>query len=144
MTEKQYTNDEITVIWKPELCVHSGVCVKNLPDVFRPKEKPWIKIEADTSNRIMRTVEKCPSGALSYRIEKQSVAPPDHSQEKERNAKIELMKNGPLIVYGSVEIKDSDGSLKTSSAETTAFCRCGASKDKPFCDGSHSDVNFRG
>lgn len=143
MTEKHYSNGEITVIWKPDLCVHSGVCVKNSPDVFRPKEKPWVKIEAETSNRIMRTVEKCPSGALSYHIEKETVNPPDHRREKPRDAKIELMKNGPLIVYGNIEIKDSDGSLKTSSG-TTAFCRCGASKDKPFCDGSHGNVNFRG
>jgi uncharacterized Fe-S cluster protein YjdI len=144
MTEKRYTNDEITVIWKPELCVHSGVCVKNSPEVFRPKEKPWVKIEAETSDKIMQTVEKCPSGALSYHIENEIVDPPNHSQEVERNAKVELMKNGPLIVYGSVEIKDSDGSLKTSGNETTAFCRCGASKKKPFCDGSHGEVKFRG
>lgn len=144
MTEKQYTNDEITVIWKPDLCVHSGVCVKNLPEVFRPKEKPWVKVDAEASDKIMRTVEKCPSGALSYRIESEKVNAPSHNSDLESGAKVELMKNGPLIVYGSVEIKNSDGSQQTSSGETTAFCRCGASKDKPFCDGSHGEINFRG
>ena len=57
---KEYSNGEITVIWKPEVCVHSGVYVKKSPEVFRPQEKPWIKIESATSNEIMRTVEQCP------------------------------------------------------------------------------------
>jgi len=57
---KEYSNGEITVIWKPEVCVHSGVCVKKSPEVFRPQEKPLIKIESTTSNEIMRTVEQCP------------------------------------------------------------------------------------
>lgn len=140
---KEYSNGEITVIWKPELCVHSGICVKHSPTVFRPKERPWIKIEAAASNEIMRTVEQCPSGALSYRIEKEKVDEPK-LKVPEGKTKIEMMKNGPMIVFGEIEIKDSDGTIKTSTATTVALCRCGASKDKPFCDGSHGDVKFEG
>ena len=62
---KEYTNGEVTVVWQSGKCTHSGNCVKNNPDVFQPKEKPWIKIDASTSDKIMETVNKCPSGALS-------------------------------------------------------------------------------
>ena len=63
---KEYTNGEVTVVWQSGKCTHSGNCVKNNPDVFQPKEKPWIKIDASTSEKIIETVKKCPSGALSY------------------------------------------------------------------------------
>jgi uncharacterized Fe-S cluster protein YjdI len=64
--KKEYTNGEVTVVWQSEKCIHSGNCVRNNPDVFQPKEKPWIKIEASSSEKIMDTIHKCPSGALSF------------------------------------------------------------------------------
>ena len=63
---KEYSNGEVTITWEPEKCVHSGVCVKGLGDVFQPKEKPWIKIDAATSETLVNQVKKCPSGALGY------------------------------------------------------------------------------
>lgn len=63
----EYSNGEITISWKPALCTHSGVCVKTLPKVYNPKERPWIKIENATSEELMDQVSKCPSGALSYK-----------------------------------------------------------------------------
>ncbi|QQS40092.1 MAG: (4Fe-4S)-binding protein [Acidobacteriota bacterium] len=65
--EKEYTNGEITVIWKPELCAHSGNCVRGLPEVFKPGERPWINIGEASSEEIKRTIDTCPSGALSYK-----------------------------------------------------------------------------
>jgi len=64
---KEYTNGEITVLWEATKCIHSANCVKNLPEVFKPKEKPWVKIENSTSEKIISTVKKCPSGALSIK-----------------------------------------------------------------------------
>lgn len=66
ITTHKYPNDDITVIWKPELCQHSTICWKGLISVFNPKEKPWIKMEGATTERIIEQVKKCPSGALSY------------------------------------------------------------------------------
>lgn len=63
---KEYTNGEITVVWESAKCMHSAVCVKNNSDVFQPKEIPWIKINQSTSDKIMDTIKKCPSGALSF------------------------------------------------------------------------------
>ena len=65
-TKKEYTNGEITVVWEAGKCIHSANCVRNNPTVFQPKEKPWIKIDASSSEKIMETVNKCPSGALTF------------------------------------------------------------------------------
>lgn len=65
---KEYTNGEITIIWQSGKCIHSGNCVKNNPDVFHPKIQPWITPEASTTEKIIETIHKCPSGALSFRM----------------------------------------------------------------------------
>ena len=63
---KEYTNGEITVVWQSGKCTHSANCVRNNPDVFQPKESPWIKIDGSSTEKIIETVQKCPSGALTY------------------------------------------------------------------------------
>jgi uncharacterized Fe-S cluster protein YjdI len=63
---KKYSNADLTIVWKPGLCIHSGVCVRTLPKVYNPKEKPWIKIENAATEEIKAQIAKCPSGALSY------------------------------------------------------------------------------
>ena len=65
---KTYSNNEITVVWNPEKCTHSGVCVKTLPQVYNPKVKPWITIENATTEELKAQLSKCPSGALSYYV----------------------------------------------------------------------------
>jgi len=64
--KKEYTNGEVTIVWQSGKCIHSANCVKNNPDVFHPKEKPWIKIDASSTEKIINTINKCPSGALSF------------------------------------------------------------------------------
>lgn len=63
----EYTNGEIVVVWQPPLCTHSGICVKTLPAVYKPQERPWVKLENSTTDKIVEQVEKCPSGALTWR-----------------------------------------------------------------------------
>ncbi|MEP1488684.1 MAG: (4Fe-4S)-binding protein [Algibacter sp.] len=63
---KEYSNDEVTVMWEPEKCMHSALCAKGLSAVFQPREKPWIKIDAAETDMIIGQVKKCPSRALSY------------------------------------------------------------------------------
>lgn len=62
----KYSNGEVTVVWKPDLCIHSGNCARGLPEVFKPKEKPWINPEGSTTEKIIEQVKKCPGGALTY------------------------------------------------------------------------------
>lgn len=60
-----YTNGEITIAWKPDLCIHSGICARGLSEVFDPRRRPWIEMDKATSQQITYQVKKCPSGALS-------------------------------------------------------------------------------
>jgi uncharacterized Fe-S cluster protein YjdI len=137
---KQYTKGDLTVIWKPEQCIHSTVCWKGLIKVFNPRARPWVNMDGADTERIAEQVAKCPSGALSYiKTATEEIA---NSGEKEITTSVEAMKNGPLIIYGNLKVKDSKGNEHTRS-NVTAFCRCGASGNKPFCDGSHMKIGFR-
>ena len=69
----EYSNGEITIIWKPDLCQHSGICVRTLPAVYHPKERPWINPLNATTAELIDQVNKCPSGALSFRYDKKKV-----------------------------------------------------------------------
>ncbi|MDD2622067.1 MAG: (4Fe-4S)-binding protein [Bacteroidales bacterium] len=71
---KKYTNGEITIVWKPKLCTFATYCFKLSPTVFKPKERPWIQPENESTKKMISTIEKCPSGALTYyyNTEKQS------------------------------------------------------------------------
>jgi uncharacterized Fe-S cluster protein YjdI len=134
--QKTYTNGEITIVWKPGLCIHSTNCwrgANGLSAVFNPKEKPWIKPEGASSQRIIDQVAKCPSGALSYFTNEQEIRPDTVTSSSQI---VEVLHNGPLLVFGNITVKDKDGT-ETSKNNVTAFCRCGHSNNKPYCDGSH-------
>ncbi|SMD36450.1 Uncharacterized Fe-S cluster protein YjdI [Reichenbachiella faecimaris] len=136
MAIKHYSNDKVTVKWQSDLCIHSEKCFHGLPKVFNPKQRPWINIEGALSEDIIAQVAKCPSGALSIVHEDQKTAV---SQE----TIVETMPNGPLMVYGNMKIKHAGGET-TKDSKATAFCRCGASENKPYCDGSHKKIDFVG
>ncbi|MBO6201352.1 MAG: (4Fe-4S)-binding protein [Chryseobacterium sp.] len=68
MDTHEYNAGEITVLWKPKVCIHAGVCVKMLPKVYNPKDRPWIKTENATAEELKDQITKCPSGALSYKL----------------------------------------------------------------------------
>jgi uncharacterized Fe-S cluster protein YjdI len=70
-----YTNGEVTIVWKPNLCIHSGLCFNGLGEVFDPRVRPWIKPEGSTTEKIIDQVKKCPSGALSYFLNNEAPGP---------------------------------------------------------------------
>ena len=135
---KKYTNNEITVLWDADLCIHSANCVNSLNAVFNPKQKPWINMQAASTEKIIQTVIKCPSGALTYKRK-------DEMEEEKQNEQvlttIKVNAGGPYLVRGSVVVVDKDGS-ETVKEGTIALCRCGGSQNKPYCDGSHTNVEF--
>ena len=135
---KEYSNGETTVVWEAEKCIHSAICAKGLPEVFQPRDRPWIKIDAANTETIINQVKQCPSGALRYYMN----ADGDNSTET-LETKVEVLENGPLLVYGTLKVTHKDGSTETKN-KTTAFCRCGASNNKPFCDGKHVKESFVG
>lgn len=136
---KHYTNGEVTIVWEPERCIHSAICFRGLPTVFKPKDRPWVVPTGAPTGQIIAQIEACPSGALRYF---RNEAEPGASQPV-AEARVEVLPNGPLLVYGNLTVKDRDGN-ETKKTKTTAFCRCGASTHKPYCDGSHLNSGFQG
>ncbi len=63
---RKYSNGEVTIIWKPDVCIHSAICFKGLPEVFDPRVRPWINAQGASSLQIIEQVKKCPSGALTF------------------------------------------------------------------------------
>lgn len=71
MATKEYSNGEVTIVWKLDLCIHSAICARGLPSVFQPRDKPWIKQYGASTEAIINQVNKCPSGALSFYLNNQ-------------------------------------------------------------------------
>lgn len=136
--KKEYTNNEVTIVWEPDKCIHSGICVRGLPNVFRPKVRPWLRIEGASTEELVNQVKQCPSGALSFYMNDVE----DETTES-LNTKVEVLENGPLLIYGILKVTNKDGTTEIKN-KTTAFCRCGASKNKPYCDGAHVKNDFKG
>jgi uncharacterized Fe-S cluster protein YjdI len=134
---KEYTNDEIIVCWEPEKCIHSRNCVKGLPEVFDRSMRPWINMSGAASEEIMKVIDRCPSGALSYR----KVGDNALAKALEPSASIKVLKGGPLLVEGSCRLVDEEGK-EIKSCGPFALCRCGKSLKKPFCDGTHAEIGF--
>jgi uncharacterized Fe-S cluster protein YjdI len=137
--KKEYSNGELTVVWKPDLCIHAGNCVKQLPSVYRPGKKPWIDVEAATTEALIRQINTCPSGALSYYINEEKMK----EKENQNEVKATVFENGPLVLNGTFTLTGIDGKEEIKQ-KSTAFCRCGASSNKPYCDGTHRKIDFIG
>lgn len=139
---KKYTNGEVTIVWQPSVCIHSTICWRKetgLPEVFNPRERPWIKPDGSTTEHIIEQVKRCPSGALSYYMNSEG----EKKVNVERESIVETIPDGPLLVYGNIVVKDNNGN-ETHKTQVTAFCRCGGSANKPYCDGSHIKIGFKG
>jgi CDGSH-type Zn-finger protein/uncharacterized Fe-S cluster protein YjdI len=133
---RTYAGDAIEVLWEPRLCIHVRNCVSRLPQVFDPEVRPWVVVDAADAEAVAAAVESCPTGALHYRRL-------DGGRREQQRAEttVEPRPNGPLFVRGAVRIVDGDGRLIREDTRV-ALCRCGASENKPFCDGSHRRIGF--
>ena len=133
-----YTRGELTVFDNRGICQHAGFCTDALPAVFRIRAEPFVDLsgaDAD-SDAIIDVVRRCPSGALAYALNGV-----EH-RDQEREPTITVSKDGPYRVTGGIELPD-EPRAEGASTEHYALCRCGQSKNKPFCDGTHWYVNFR-
>jgi CDGSH-type Zn-finger protein/uncharacterized Fe-S cluster protein YjdI len=117
---KKYKTKSLEIIWEPEKCIHSAICIKGLPSVFNLNAKPWINIEGESEEKITAQINKCPSGALSCISEGDSA----RSSSK------------PIIAEKSPAVLELDADKKY------AWCTCGKSNNQPWCDGSHSGTDF--
>jgi CDGSH-type Zn-finger protein/ferredoxin len=133
----EFKGKEITILDNRGVCSADGACVRECPEVFQKDKKPdWIFPNNASVRKIVKTIEKCPSGALSYKIGTQRI------QNLNREPAIIIAKNGPLEFVGWIELID-DQESKPESKEHYTLCRCGASKNKPFCDNSHKKIDFK-
>jgi CDGSH-type Zn-finger protein len=131
-----YEGKKITIHDNRGICAHAGRCTDGLPKVFRLKEEPWIQPDAATVEEIIATIKKCPSGALSYSIENVEY------RDREGEPAIFIAPNGPYVVSGGPELIDTARG-EGASEEHFTMCRCGGSKNKPFCDGTHWYIKFQ-
>ncbi len=131
----EYRGKNLTIRDNRGICAHAGYCTDGLASVFHLKEEPWIRPDDASVDEIIAAINKCPSGALSYSVD-------DTSQpEQASETTIFVAPNGPYVVSGEPEcvyIDFAEGAL----TDHFTLCRCGGSKNKPFCDGSHWHINF--
>ena len=133
-----YRGREITIHDNRGVCAHAGHCTQNLTSVFRNDEEPWIEPDGATVERIIEVVKRCPSGALSYALDNVEYAC------YEGEPKIVVSKDGPYEVAGAPELRLESGESPTpNSKDRYTLCRCGGSKNKPFCDGTHWEIEFK-
>ena len=135
-SRENYQGKQITVHDNRGICSHAGFCTDGLPKVWRMKVEPWIDPDGEGPPKIIETIRRCPSGALSY-----SIDDAEHRDE-DRPAEIRVSKDGPLWVRGGVALEDTAWGVEASKEHYT-LCRCGHSKNKPFCDGQHWSVEFK-
>lgn len=137
---KKYSNDEITVVWKPHLCDHSAVCIRELPKVFDTFARPWIKMDAASSEEIMKVVDKCPTKAITwYKNGSENEIINENSTEINKTM-VTIVKDGPIRISGQFILVNEDNE-PVASEDKISLCRCGKSNRLPFCDGSHK-INY--
>ena len=146
---RDYSNKDITVHWRPDKCVHATICYVRLREVFDPSRRPWINMEGASTNEIIDIVNQCPTDALTFT--KLDAPKKDISIDKEETeqienvdpkTKIQILKDGPALISGDFSITDVNGN-KLANANSVALCRCGKSSTMPFCDGTHHKINFK-
>jgi uncharacterized Fe-S cluster protein YjdI len=156
---RRYTNEEITVYWKPDSCIHASHCYRELIDVFDPGRRPWVDMYGATTDEIIDTVNMCPTDALTWRWndeeKNKDIAPGNTNHVNFRRPEllvpgndisedpvsVKIMSDGPLVINGSFTVNYNN--IKKEVKESIiSLCRCGASNHMPFCDGAHRKVGF--
>ena len=130
-----YEGKDVTIHDNRGVCSHRGHCTDNLPKVFRMKQEPWIDPNEEPTEEVARVIHMCPSGALSYT--KDGIL----YKNIDRESKIIISKNGPYDIQGFIVLDDPDNN-QPESKEHYTLCRCGHSKNIPFCSGQHWYVKF--
>ena len=129
----KYPGTGVTVQWDGKLCIHVGECGKSSGELFKGGRDPWCQPDVTTVDETVNVVERCPTGALTYERADGVV-----EQAAAENTVV-VANHGPLYATGDLDIKGAD---QPGVAFRAALCRCGQSKNKPFCDNSHEKSGF--
>ena len=129
---ERYEGSGIDVVFDGRRCIHSRMCVLGRPDVFVPNAAgPWIHPGRATAEALVVIASECPSGAITYER--------SDGGEPERPPVVNLVRlreNGPYAIAADILVSGQPAGFRRT------LCRCGASRDKPYCDGSHHSVAF--
>lgn len=159
---REYSNDEITVYWRPGHCIHASICYTKLIEVFNPIKRPWVNLSGAPTGRIIEIVNECPTEALMWKWNDERkneqvtesdknhvrIRRPDDYKSIETAAgrkdpvQVKVMKNGPYVIQGSFRVLSEDGQVH-KTGRFTSLCRCGQSNTMPFCDGMHRKTGFQ-
>lgn len=131
---REYEGQGITILYDVARCYHAEECIHGAPGVFRKDARPWVSPDGEDASRTAEVILRCPTGALHYRAKDATL-----NEKPDAENTVTVSANGPLLARGDMEINLSDGALSETRA---AFCRCGASANKPFCDDSHYRIGF--
>jgi uncharacterized Fe-S cluster protein YjdI len=159
---RKYSNDEITVYWKPGACIHASYCYRELIEVFDPGRRPWVDMNGASTEKIIEVVNMCPTEALTWKwnddeknrdisidqtnhvkFRRPELITQDLSSVQENPVSVKIMTDGPVVIKGSFTLTFS-GSKKEIRDSLVSVCRCGASDHQPFCDGKHRKIGFTG
>lgn len=133
-----YEADGLVVTFDPTVCIHSATCLRTLPAVFDVSRLRWIDLAQATADEVVAAVAKCPSGALQA---VRAGRAPSVAKPAAATVEVTVKPNGPLLVRGPVAVFKENG--ERVDRESCSFCRCGATKNAPFCDGSHNRIGFK-
>lgn len=130
-----YDGENLEIRYDVRRCIHAAECVKGAPEVFNPDNRPWVSPDAAPADRVAEVIHRCPTGALTY-------ARRDGQAEEQapKENTVRVAKDGPVYLHGEIELEDAEGNVRRETR--VAICRCGASRYKPYCDGSHSKIDF--
>jgi CDGSH-type Zn-finger protein/uncharacterized Fe-S cluster protein YjdI len=131
---REYDAEGITVTYDVKRCIHAEECVRGLGRVFDPSRRVWVDPTQANADEIAAVIRRCPTGALHFHRKDGGSAEPTPVQNEVR-----ITRDGPLYLRGDLEIHTPTGVLKDTRA---SLCRCGASRNKPFCDKSHVNIAF--
>jgi len=133
----RYPGQGVDVTWDKRLCIHVGECGRAQGDLFVAGREPWCQPNVTTAAEVAEVCERCPSGALVYQVKDGSIA----ERPASRNT-LHVTCHGPLFVRGDLAIEGAPADMQGTRFRA-ALCRCGQSKNKPFCDNSHEAAEFK-
>lgn len=134
---RKYEGAALDVFWDKKRCIHAAECGRGLRTVFDGPRTPWIEPDNAPVEDVVKVIERCPTGALTY--ERKDGGPAEKFPA--RNT-VQVAPHGPLYASGEIALRKSDGSEFPPQARV-ALCRCGQSKVKPYCDDSHLAAGFK-
>ncbi len=137
LRRRDYASENILVSYDLRRCIHAEECVRGLPSVFDTQKQPWIQPDEASADQVAATVLRCPTGALHF--ERKDGGGQEPTPEENL---IFVVPDGPLYVRGEINVTAPEGHVLHRDTRI-ALCRCGASRNKPFCDNTHLDIGFQ-